>query len=246
MYCPSCGTPNSDSNRFCLKCGTTLPTLTASRGTREPATVTSVTSWSGWRIVGWFGLIGSTASLLAFFFMTWLLAPVINPAGLYGQNASEISGLTLVAGTVRVISAYLEHGTSTLLRLGFGFLPSDYQSLLMAYFLDTILLIIVPIIGLVIAFNSYRLIRSTGRLREKTRLRLMQVWAIVGLLPVIAFFILAQLLLAFSSAYSNPLGGSPDTFSLGLKYMASGYWLTFAGLLLVVLAGPLAAPKQTR
>lgn len=28
MYCPSCGTQNSEVNRFCLKCGTALPSIT--------------------------------------------------------------------------------------------------------------------------------------------------------------------------------------------------------------------------
>src|SRR3972149_6014846 len=28
MFCPSCGTQNVDTNKFCLKCGTALPTAT--------------------------------------------------------------------------------------------------------------------------------------------------------------------------------------------------------------------------
>jgi hypothetical protein len=194
-------------------------------------------------VVGWVGLIGSGLSLLAYL-LPWLIAPVVNIGLLYGQNARDISGLSLTLGTVQLLSAITNGGNSALLRLGLGFLPSEYQSLLMLYFITTLLLVIIPLIGLILLFNSYRLIRSSGRMQPKKRLRMMQMLAIVGLITVLLFFVVVQLVIAVSVAYSNPFGNAPDSFSLGLRYFGAGYWLTIIGLVLVCIAGPLAAPKQ--
>jgi hypothetical protein len=244
MYCPSCGTPNDDTSKFCAKCGTALPVnLRSVAPAAQPVAVSTATNWSGWRVVGWVGLIGSGLSLLAYL-LPWLIAPVINLGAVYGQNARDISGLSLTLGTVQLISAITNSGSSALLRLGLGFLPGEYQSLLMVYFIDTLLLAIIPVIGLILLINSYRLIRSSGRLQPRRRLRMMQVLATVGLIPVLVLFIVVQLLIAVIVAYSNPFGNAPDSFSLGLKYFGAGYWLTVAGLIVVIISGPLAAPKN--
>jgi len=36
MYCPNCGTQNADSNKFCIKCGTALPTAPTQAPVRQP------------------------------------------------------------------------------------------------------------------------------------------------------------------------------------------------------------------
>lgn len=56
MYCPSCGTPNSDANRFCLKCGTALSAITpppAATSQRSAASSTSPNARTKqWIVVG--------------------------------------------------------------------------------------------------------------------------------------------------------------------------------------------------
>ncbi|HEY4688558.1 MAG TPA: hypothetical protein VIK33_04550 [Anaerolineae bacterium] len=127
---------------------------------------------------------------------------------------------------------------------GLSFLPGGYALLLILLIVDLIALALVPLAGISIGVNGYRLAEGSGSSDNRQRLRRMRGQAIWGLVPVIGLFLLIQGVLGFS------FGGSLESFgggslSLGLNLMGTGFWLTVIGFAVVIFAGPLAAPRDT-
>ncbi len=237
MYCPSCGTQNGDTSRFCMKCGTALPVSLKPVIQAQPAPGVTSMAWSGWRSVGVIALIGGIVSVLAFF-MSWLTTPAINLGG--PSLTGQINGWALFRVPFDLLGSLSQSRGGNFASGLFDYLPADVKLFLIVYVLDSALLILAPIMGIAIAVNSWKMLQSTDDATGKTRQRRNKQLATTGLVPPIVLLVLViVLVLALSNSYdrSNNLGTA-------LRLIDFGFWLTMASLALVLLAGPLAAPKQ--
>jgi hypothetical protein len=236
MYCPSCGAPNGDGSKFCVKCGKVMPI-----GTAQPPAVSApqpaATLISAWRPVGIIVLVGAGVSVLAFF-MSWLTTPALNLGG--PRVVGQITGWTLFQVPFDLLTSLSNVRGGNLVGGLLGQLPGQVQLFVIAYLIDSVLLILAPVMGVIIAVRGWQIMQTTSNEAAAARQRSNRRLAIVGLFPPIVLLLLLVILVA---SLSNPYGQRVDLFSV-LRIFDLGYWLTLGALLLVIFAAPLAAPKQ--
>jgi hypothetical protein len=241
-FCYSCGGPLSPGARFCASCGQAVlapsaPLPASGAPQAQPAPAVTVAAWSGWKSVGAIALVGGIISVVAFF-ISWLTTPAINLGGT--SIAGQINGWALFRAPFDVLGSLGQSRGGNFSNGLFGYLSGQMQLFLIVYLIDSVLLILTPILGSVIAVNSWQMLQSADAAAEKARQRRNKRLAIVGLVPPIVLMVLVILLVA---ALSNT-DGRPVDLNWLLRIFDIGYWLTLGALLLVILAGPLAAPKQ--
>jgi hypothetical protein len=244
MYCPSCGTQNSDTNRFCMKCGTALPAAATPTPVSYAPRPAYAAASPNWRPVGWLTLAAAAISILGFF-LPWLSLSTGLFGSMLGASSLQggVSGWSLFFYNITTILPALFDSRSGGLR-GMSSLPAGYAILLFLALIDLIAIVLVLIAGLVAAVHAYRLMNaapSTDNAVQQRRLRRIRSNGIAGLVPAILFFLLIQGLLGFS--FGGSFGGFGGGATLGLNIMGLGFWLSTIGLLVTIFARPLAAPK---
>ena len=239
MYCPSCGTPNADGSKFCAKCGKPIPQSTppaiAAQSIQPTAMQTAPVL--AWRSVGIIALVGGGACILAFL-MSWLTTPTLNLGG--PTVVGQVTGWTLFRMPIDFLTSLANVRGSNLAGSVFAYLPGQVQLFILIYFIDSLMLILVPILGVIIAIRGWQITQASSYEAVARRQRSNRRLAIFGLVPPLGLLVLSLILVA---ALSSPYGQQTDLFSV-LRLFDVGYWLTIGALLLIIFAGPLAAPKR--
>jgi hypothetical protein len=239
MYCPNCGTPNADASKFCAKCGKAMPQSTPPAAPPQPnrSAASQTASVPAWRTVGIIALGGGGVSVVAFF-LAWLTTPAFNLGG--PSIAGQVTGWALFRIPIDFLTSLSNVRGGNLAGSVFGYLPGQIQLFVLAYFIDSLLLILTPVLGVIIAIRGWQIMQTTSTEAAAARQRSNRRLAIFGLIPPLGLLVLLLVLVA---ALSNPYGQRTDLVSV-LRLFDIGYWVTLGALLFVIFAAPLAAPKQ--
>jgi hypothetical protein len=227
MYCPSCGTQNTDTNRFCIKCGTALPAQISGPPSSRPVTLapqpTPRNPASSAATIGGLAGLGGGALAIIGWFMPW--------SAIQGINGLQV---TLSAFTAGIAALGLTDGA-----FGYSSQVNNVGGLL-----GIIALVIavaygsIPVIGIACVRTGLKLVElrpghpnavkhEIGTLKSRSTtgfVLMLTLYLIPMVLSAVIISVLPFLLLAQQLFQSLGLGLGGGYFVAG-----SGFVLAFVG-----------------
>ncbi|MFA6001836.1 MAG: zinc ribbon domain-containing protein [Thermoleophilia bacterium] len=279
MHCTACGAENQQSDRFCFSCGGALSGQGSSAAYSQSSpgvaptpgfhvnpvnvdpqlAVRGTGTYASWRNVGYGGIAGGVFSGIGYF-MPWLSlsTSLFGGLGSLAKISGDISGWSMTFWMFGgMMSIFDEIGKSSS-KNSYGSsssssdIPTGLAIFVLLMIVDILLLILVPFMAGIIGHRGFKMAESTPSddSTQRKRMQQMRVFAIIGLIPTIGYFLLIQGALGFSingSMGKEIFGSSSSTsggVSMGMNLLGIGFWISALGLSAVIISGLVLAPKE--